>query len=236
MTLPRLTSDPPATHGGPSYQQDDPNYLYDLLTHLSNVSDPNYKANVDAYNRLTGLDVNGRYQGYNAARYMMPLQYMVTARQLAQQLAYQPMQQQAMGQAIAQMANPSGMVDQFENRTRASNDRTYQNQMQIGRQQGLSTNALASLALANQNRTASQTNQFRGQNDSAQGRLANAQGINQLIAMMNPDYRQLGALHQLELSTPREQSGLEALSGLAGQALSGGISFKGGSNTNNIFS
>jgi hypothetical protein len=209
--------------GAPSYQPEDQNYLYDLLTHLSNVSDPNYKANIDAYNRLSGLDVNGRYQGYNAARYLMPLQYMVNARQLAQQLAYQPMQQQVMGQALAQLANPSGMVDRFENRTRAANDRTYQNQLQIARSHGLSQNALASLALANQNRTATQTNQFRGQNDSGAGRLGNAQSFAQMYAMMQPNYGPLGALHQMELTTPRAPSGLDALTGLAGQALGGGL-------------
>lgn len=211
----------------PSYDSSDPNYLYDLLTHISNVSDPNFKANIDAYNKTTGLDVNGRYQGYNAARYMLPAVYQQLAGQLGYYNSLQPMAQQSTSALLGQLSNPDQMATNYQAQANAAGQSTLQGVLQRLRSGGAGIGAAQGAALNSANVAASAGNQFRAQLDSPEGR---AQRLNQMlgvIAGQNPNFGNLQTLHNIELGTPRNPTGLDVLGGLAGQVLSSGaIKFK----------
>lgn len=210
----------------PSYDPSDPNYLYDLLTHISNVSDPNFKANEDAYNKMTGLDVNGRYQGYNAARYLIPAVYQQLAGQLGYYNSLQPMAQQASSALLGQLSNPDQMATQYQAQANAAGQSTLQSVLQRLRSGGAGIGAMQGAALNSANQAASAGNQFRSQLDSTEGRSQRLNQMLGIIAGQNPNFGNLQTLHNIELGTPRNPSGLDTLGGIAGQILgSGAIKF-----------
>lgn len=205
----------------PSYQPDDPNYLYDLLTHLSEGSDPNFKANEDAYSQMTGLDVNGRYQGYNAARYMLPAVYQQLAAQLGYYNSLQPMARQTSGALLAQLSNPDQMVQQYRNQAQAAGQTTTQNVLQRLRSTGAGIGAMQGAAQSTANQANSAGNQFQAQLDSPEGRSQRLNSILGVIAGQQPDLNTLSQLHGMMTGTPRNQTGMDIFAGLAGSLLSG---------------
>lgn len=204
----------------PSYSPSDPNYLYDLLTHLSNVSDPNYKQNINAYNKMTGLDVNGRYQGYNAARYMLPAVYQQLAGQLGFYNSLQPMAQQSTSALLTRLTNPDTMTQQYRNQATAAGQSTLQNVMQRLKSGGAGIGAQQGAQLATANQANSAGNAFQAQMNSPEGQAQRLNAILGTIASQTPNFGNLEALHNIELGTPRNQSGLETIGNLAGGALS----------------
>lgn len=211
----------------PSYSPSDPNYLAELLTHLSNVSDPNYQANLDAYNRLTGLDVNGRYQGYNAARYLIPAVYQQLAGQLGYYNSLQPMAQQDTSALLAELSNPDSMARQYRNQANAAGQSTLQSVLQRLRLSGAGIGAIQGAQIGAVNQAASAGNRYQAQLDSPEGRTQRLNSILGVIAGQNPNFGNLEALHGMTVGTPRNASGLDVLGGLAGNllsSLSGGAS------------
>jgi len=200
----------------PSYNPSDPNYLSDLLTHLSNVSDPNYKANIDAYNNMTGLDVNGRYQGYNAARYMLPAVYQQLAGQLGYYNSLQPMAQQSTSALLSQLSNPDTMAQQYQNQAQAQSQSTLQNVLQRLRSSGAGIGATLGAQLDAANQAATAGNQYRAELDSPEGRAQRLNSILGIIAGQSPDLGNLSTLSNIETTTPRNETGLQAIGGLLG--------------------
>ncbi len=203
-----------------SYDPSDPNYLYDLLTHISDVSDPNYQANIDAYNKLTGLDVGGRYQGYNAARYMLPAVYQQLAGQLGFYNSLQPMAQQATSQLLGRLSNPDQMATSYQAQANAAGQSTLQGVLQRLRSGGAGIGAMQGAALDSANQAATAGNQYRAQINSPEGQAQRLNQMLSLIASQNPNFSNLSTLHSIELGTPRNPTGLDVLGGLAGDLLS----------------
>ncbi|HVT12808.1 MAG TPA: hypothetical protein VHE55_11120 [Fimbriimonadaceae bacterium] len=204
----------------PSYDPSDPNYLYDLLTHISNVSDPNYQANIDAYNKMTGLDVGGRYQGYNAARYLLPAVYQQLAGQLGFYNSLQPMAQGAASQLLGQLSNPDQMATSYQAQANAAGQSTLQGVLQRLRSGGAGIGAMQGAALDSANQAATAGNQYRAQINSPEGKAQRLNQMLSLIASQNPNFSNLSTLHGIELGTPRNPSGLDVLGSLAGDLLS----------------
>lgn len=205
----------------PSYTPSDPNYLYDLLMHLTDHSDPNYRANMDAYNKLTGLDVAGRYEGYNAARYLLPAVYQQLAGQQAYYNGLQPMAQQSTSALLAQLANPDSMARQYRSQADAQSQSTLQSVLQRLRSGGAGIGAAQGAQIGAANQAAAAGNQYQAQLDSPEGRAQRLNSILGVIAGQQPNFGNLGTLHGIETGTPRNESGLDALGGLFGNALSG---------------
>ncbi|MFI5384820.1 MAG: hypothetical protein ACHQ50_01760 [Fimbriimonadales bacterium] len=199
-----------------SYDPSDPNYLSDLLTHLSNTSDPNYQANQKAYNQATGLDVNGRYQGYNAARYMLPAVYQQLAGQLGYYNGLQPMAQQNTSALLAQLSNPDTMAAQYRSQAQASAQSTLQSVLQRLKSGGAGIGATQGAQIASANQAATAGNQYQAQLDSPEGRAQRLNSILGLIAGQQPNFGNLSTLHGMEVGTPRNESGLQAIGQLAG--------------------
>jgi len=200
----------------PSYNPSDPNYLSDLLTHISNVSDPNYAANINAYNQMTGLDVNGRYEGYNAARYLLPGVYQQLAGQLGYYNSLQPMAQQSTSALLSQLSNPDTMAQQYQNQAQAQSQSTLQSVLQRLRSSGAGIGATQGAQIGAANQAATMGNQYRAQLDSPEGRAQRLNSILGLIAGQNPNFSNLGTLHQIEIGTPRNETGLQAAGSILG--------------------
>lgn len=213
----------------PSYQPGDPNYLSDLLTHISNVSDPNYKANQNAYNQMTGLDVNGRYQAFNAARYLIPAVYQQLASQLGYYNSLQPMAQQNTSALLSQLSNPDTMAQQYQNQAEASSQSTLQNVLQRLRSGGAGIGAAQGAQIGASNQAAKATNQYRAQLDSPEGRAQRLNTILGLIAGQSPNYGNLNDLNSIQLGVPRNETGLQAIGQLAGSfaPMLGNLNFGG---------
>lgn len=207
----------------PSYSPSDPNYLSNLLTHLSSVSDPNYQANAKAYNQMTGLDVNGRYQGYNAARYMIPAVYQQLAGQLGYYNSLQPMAQQGTNALLAQLSNPDQMARQYRNQANASGQSTLQSVLQRLRSGGAGIGATQGAQVDMANRANAAGNAYQAQLDSPEGRAQRLNSMLALISGQNPNLSNLSTLHQMEVGTPRNQTFGDILQGLA-QSAAGGFS------------
>jgi hypothetical protein len=205
----------------------DPNYLSWLLTHLSQGSDPNYKQNIKAYDQYSGLPVDGRYQGYNAARYLLPAIYKQLADQTGFYNGLQPLAHQNVNSLLTQLSNPSQMADSYQSKVNAQAGSTLQSVLLRLKSGGAGIGAMQGAAVSSQNQANTAANQFRAQQDSPEGRASRLNAILGLIASQNPNFNNLQALHGIETNTPRSApGGLDILSGVlqgAGQDALNGI-------------
>ena len=165
--------------------------------------------------KAKGLDVNGRYQAYNAARYLLPAVYQQLAGQLGYYNSLQPMAQQSTSALLSQLSNPDSMAQQYQNQAQAQSQSTLQNVLQRLRSSGAGIGASQGAAIDANNQAASAGNQFRAQQDSSAGRAQRLNSILGLIAGQSPNYGNLGMLGSIETGTPRNQTGLQAIGQLA---------------------
>lgn len=198
----------------------DPDYLTYLLQNQTDRSgDPNWKQNIKDYDAMSGLPVAGRYQGYNAAKMLLPAEYMALAKQYGFHNALQPEEHQAVMDYLEFLKHPENASNEFRQQQQGqamSQSPMLQNQLlSAGAGQGAKEGAALSLFNnANRNANAYDANLY-GQ----QGRANRAQGIMGLVESQNPNLNNLGQLHGIELGTPRNASGAQVVGGLIGQGL-----------------
>ena len=191
--------------------------LTQLLTHLSSVSGPDYKRNLDAYSQMYGLDVGGRYQGYNAARYLLPAAYGNLASQTGFYNSLQPMAQQSVNAMLAQLSNPDAAATQYRSNVTAQSHPVLHSVLQRLRSSGAGIGAQQGATLDVTNRATQAGNSFEADQNSPEGRARRLNALLSLIAGQRPDLEPLERLHRMTIDTTRNATGFEALAGLAGQ-------------------
>ncbi len=176
---------------------------------------------------MTGVDVTGRFQGYTSAKNLIPGVYEGLSQQLGAYLKALPASLQSTSQALSMLANPDAMAQSFTGQAQAAGGSQLQATLQRLNSMGGSAGAKAGAAINSQNQIAGASNAFRANQDSAQGRLQRAGAINSLVNSLNPQYGGLEGLAGIETGTPRNQSGLQAITSVLGN-ISGTIPMKGG--------
>ncbi len=214
----------------------DPGQFQNIVGNLGQTSgDAGWKQNITDYNAATGLDVNGRYQGYNAARYLMPAEFANLVQQYATQAALGPMEQQALMDYMSYIVHPERMSEENRNRLFAQvPELTSQLQKQIASSGGsqAAQEGAAVNVFNNQRRSA---NEFDASLFSPSGRAQTAMGAIQVANAATPRMGNLESLHGITVGTPRNQTGAQAVGGILGSIApilsggSGGSIFGGGS-------
>ncbi len=184
---------------------------------LGNTSgDPGWKQNIKDYNAASGIDVNGRYQGFTSARYLIPAEFAHLVKQYATQAGLDQASQDALLQYMEYATHPERMSEENRQRLFSSVPQlTQQLQNQIASAGGgQAAKEGAAVSVFNNARRAS--NDFDANLFSPSGRANTALGVVNVANAANPNLNNLGALHGIELGTPRNQSGLQAAGGIVG--------------------
>lgn len=205
---------------------------YVLQNQGSTSGDPDWKQNIKDYNAYTGLDVGGRYQGYNAAKMLLPGEYANLAQQLGFYNSLTDDEHAAVMDYLNMMQHPEQMSGEFRDQQTGN----AQNQSPLLQNQllaaGAGQGAKEGAALSLFNNAQRNANSFDASLYSPTGRAQRAGGIMGLIEAQRPNYNNLAQLHGIQLGTPRNQSGAQAIGGLVGQGIGlftgGGIPGMGG--------
>lgn len=199
----------------------DPNYILNLLQGLDSHN-PNSKANLADYLNLTGLDIKGQNQGYNAARFLLPLVYKMLSSQMAYSAGLQPAFQNATTAALENLQNPDKMAAEYRDKAEAQGKSTLQNILQRLRSGGAGIGATQGAQIATEGQAASAGNNFQAQQDSAEGVNARLGAIANLVRSAQADPTMLQVLHGITSSTPHPGSFLQQLGNVAAGYFSGG--------------
>ncbi len=206
-----------------------PDEFINILENQTNTSgDPNYKGNIASYDATSGLPVGGRYQGYNAAKMLLPAEFMNLVNQYATQAALAPHERDALMSYLEFATHPDRMAaDQRQRLFAQVPEMTARLQSQIASAGGgQAAKEGAAVSVFNNQRRAA--NDFDANLFSPQGRAQNAMGVIGVANAANPNLNNLGTLHGIETGTPRNQSGLQAAGGIIGNAVSNWLSPGGG--------
>jgi len=174
----------------------------------------------------TSFNPSGRHEANVFAKRMMP---MVAWNDLYRQAMSNELlggQMQAMRQWAQQLNNPDWQSQDFRRRMMGQAESQFPELMSHFAGKGIGSKEGAMLSLRNQaNRAANENDQHIY---SPQGMQERAGTFAQLMAMLRPDFNQLNTLHGIQLGTPRNQTGIGMLGGLASGLASGGAFGQGG--------
>lgn len=194
--------------------------LAELLRHLSQVSDPNYKQNIKDYNSQTGLDVGGRYQGYNAARYLMPAEYQKLTGEYGMQAGMQPEYQSAMMKLFQMLQNPDAMSAEARAKFQGNAMNSLPGMQNMALSQGMG-DASGNMALFGMNQANRQGNEFDANLYGTTGKMNQANALGAFYNNMTPNLNNLNTLHGITTGTPRNSTGMDVIGGMAGQMAGG---------------
>ena len=229
IARPIILTQPQNQGAGQSFDPNNPNDLsYLLLNQTDQSGDPNWQQNISDYNAITGLPVAGRYQGYNAAKMLIPSEYYNLANQMGFYTSLQPQEHAMAYQLLNHLTHPELMSQEYANAE--TGNLPAQNQQDINQllSAGAGQGTKEGVVLHNQNAVNRNIATFNANLYSPEGEAQRAQAGMQLIGSQAPSYGNLQTLHNIELGTPRNPTGADIAGNIVGDFLGSGAFGNGG--------